>query len=220
MPQWIVDAIWIEAALQSPPADTEPAIAVGQQGEPYAFEHLLTPVVEQADVLLFSSVGVRALDHLANSARTDLRQGLLEELSGLFATALYEMFGASPQRRRHAGRRSLATTGPLDADLAVIRRDLLFSNARGRVAAIEGGLSDPHNNGRSVLIVRFDDGADRLQAQGPAPRQRLARTNPATEPRHRAHRGSRPSQRFRWRGAACPQDRSFQGSRRIGCDPR
>jgi hypothetical protein len=100
MPQWIVDAIWIEAALQSPPADTEPAIAVGQQGEPYAFEHLLTPVVEQADVLLFSSVGVRAFDHLAESARTDLRQGLLEELSGLFATALYEVFA---QTRNAAG---------------------------------------------------------------------------------------------------------------------
>src|ERR1700730_9404627 len=38
-------------------------------------------------------------------------------------------------------------------------------------------------------------------------------------PHHRAHRGSRPSQRFRWRGAACPQDRSFQGSRRSWLRP-
>jgi len=47
----------------------------------------------------------------------------------------------------------------LDADLAVIRRDILHSANAGRVAAFEGNLSDPHNNGRSVRIVSFEDGA-------------------------------------------------------------
>ncbi|HWX82511.1 MAG TPA: type 2 lanthipeptide synthetase LanM family protein [Xanthobacteraceae bacterium] len=47
----------------------------------------------------------------------------------------------------------------LDADLAVIRRDILHSANTGRVAAIEGNLSDPHNQGRSVRIVSFEDGA-------------------------------------------------------------
>ncbi len=47
----------------------------------------------------------------------------------------------------------------LDADLAAIRRDILHSGAGGRVAKIEGDLSDPHNGGHSVQIVSFEDGA-------------------------------------------------------------
>ncbi len=47
----------------------------------------------------------------------------------------------------------------LDSDLAAVRRDILHSGAGSRVARIEGDLSDPHNGGRSVLIVRFEDGA-------------------------------------------------------------
>ena len=45
------------------------------------------------------------------------------------------------------------------ADLPKIGRDLLQSSAASRVAAIESGLSDPHNGGRSARIVRFADGA-------------------------------------------------------------
>ncbi len=45
----------------------------------------------------------------------------------------------------------------LDADLPLLRRAFLAANA-GRVAAIEGDHSDPHNNGRSVLIVGFENG--------------------------------------------------------------
>jgi len=47
----------------------------------------------------------------------------------------------------------------LDADLATIRRDILGSETARRVARIEGELSDPHNNGRSVRIVSFEHGA-------------------------------------------------------------
>ena len=46
----------------------------------------------------------------------------------------------------------------LDADLAAIRRDILHSGNTGRVAGFEGNLSDPHNEGRSVRIVSFEDG--------------------------------------------------------------
>jgi type 2 lantibiotic biosynthesis protein LanM len=45
----------------------------------------------------------------------------------------------------------------LDADLAAIRRNILHSSTHARVAKIEGGLSDPHNGGRSVQIVSFED---------------------------------------------------------------
>jgi Domain of unknown function (DUF4135) len=48
----------------------------------------------------------------------------------------------------------------LDADLADIRRDILGSSAaNSAVATIEGDLSDPHNGGRSVKIVTFEDGS-------------------------------------------------------------
>ena len=47
----------------------------------------------------------------------------------------------------------------LHADLADIRRDLLGLASPGRVASIEGDLSDPHNFGRTVQIVGFEDGS-------------------------------------------------------------
>ena len=47
----------------------------------------------------------------------------------------------------------------LAADLPAIRRDLLHSDVDSRCVAIEGGLSDPHNCGRSVQIARFSDGS-------------------------------------------------------------
>ena len=47
----------------------------------------------------------------------------------------------------------------LDADLAIIRRHILNSDSDSRVAKIESDLSDTHNNGRSVLIVSFEDGS-------------------------------------------------------------
>lgn len=47
----------------------------------------------------------------------------------------------------------------LDTDLTTVRKGLRFPTSHSRVAAIEGSLSDPHNNGQSVLIVKFEDGA-------------------------------------------------------------
>jgi type 2 lantibiotic biosynthesis protein LanM len=47
----------------------------------------------------------------------------------------------------------------LDADLVTIGRDLLRSSSRSSAVRIEGGLSDPHNGGHVVHIVRFDDGS-------------------------------------------------------------
>jgi type 2 lantibiotic biosynthesis protein LanM len=49
--------------------------------------------------------------------------------------------------------------GRLEADLPALRGDLLPPSAANRVTRIEGDLSDPHNGGRSVLILRFEDGA-------------------------------------------------------------
>ncbi|MBV9812428.1 MAG: type 2 lantipeptide synthetase LanM, partial [Acetobacteraceae bacterium] len=76
----------------------------------------------------------------------------------------------------------------LDADLASIRRDILGRDA-GRVAAIEGDLSDPHNHGHSVQIVTFEDGARlvykpkdlRLDVAWHALVERLNRAEPPVE---------------------------------------
>jgi type 2 lantibiotic biosynthesis protein LanM len=47
----------------------------------------------------------------------------------------------------------------LDADLVTIRQDLLRATSRSRAVGIEGGLSDLHNGGHAVHIVRFEDGS-------------------------------------------------------------
>ena len=46
----------------------------------------------------------------------------------------------------------------LDADLPVVR-EVLRVGAKGGLKDIEGGFSDPHNGGRSVKILTFDDGS-------------------------------------------------------------
>ena len=60
-------------------------------------------------------------------------------------------------------RQWIDTTGEfllrLDADIGAIRRVILDCASGERVAKIEGDFSDPHNNGRSVKIVSFEDGA-------------------------------------------------------------
>ena len=90
-PAWVGDAIWIEAALQSPEKSAQRVAAV-EQTEPCAFEHLFTPLVKQAEKLLRSDVDARAFDNLNKSAHTCLRHSLLKELSNLSAPAIYEQF--------------------------------------------------------------------------------------------------------------------------------
>ena len=189
------------APTQGPSTSTSPA------REPVAFEHLLAPVVEQAETKLWAGIGERASANLSASAQAGLRHALLKELSGLCAAALYERFGKArkagampagadkPQRgaatsqydrfvadMKAGGLRRLFEDKPvllrllatitrqwidttrefvlrLDADLATIRHGILDSDDRSLVAGIEGDLSDPHNGGHSVLIVRFEDGS-------------------------------------------------------------
>jgi type 2 lantibiotic biosynthesis protein LanM len=199
-PAWLDDAVWIEAALRSP--NRRLGDAAGPPTAPVAFEHLLAPVVEQAGARLWSELDARVIDRLRPSARADLHQSLLGQLSELCAPALYERFAqargaassaagpaASPAGydqfvtdMKAGGFRLLFEDKPvllrliacatrqwidtsrefvlrLDADLAALQHDILRSAGDGGVANIEGGLSDPHNGGRAVLIVTFTDGA-------------------------------------------------------------
>jgi type 2 lantibiotic biosynthesis protein LanM len=90
-PAWLDDAIWIEAALQRRPENAA-AFAAPDPTEPYAFEELFTPVVEQADTRLWSGLDARATGNLNETARACLRRSLLRELSGLCTAAIYERF--------------------------------------------------------------------------------------------------------------------------------
>ena len=100
-PTWIHDAIWIERVLQGTGKDCD-AIADPDKAEPCAFEHLLAPVVEEAEALLWGSVSGDAAKNLNDSARTCLSHSLLEKLCSLSAPALYECFAKA---------RSTAPTG-------------------------------------------------------------------------------------------------------------
>src|SRR5262245_12673833 len=202
-PPWLADAIWIEAALQSPRGATEPGQSPAGSA-PCAFEDLLMPVVHRAADLLWSGVDRRAIENLTEFAHACLARSLLKDLSDLSAPAIYEQFvkarnaaeiadGSKSASARTTlydrfavemstgGFRSLFEAKPillrlmavivrqwietsrefvlrLDADLPAIRRDILRSNTDSRVARVDGDLSDPHNGGRSVRIVSFEDG--------------------------------------------------------------
>ena len=197
LPAWVVDAIWIETALQSP--GKNPA-RITNGFEPVAFGHLFAPVVEHATEIVWAGVDRRALDNLTEAAHAGLRHSLFGELSNLCAPALYEQFAlarkaSEPQPNpgtslydrftadmKAGGFRRLFEEKPvllrlialvtrqwidtsrelvtrLDADLPAIRRDILRSNTDSPVASIAGEFSDPHNGGRSVRILSFEDGA-------------------------------------------------------------
>jgi type 2 lantibiotic biosynthesis protein LanM len=203
-PAWIDDAIWIETALQSP-SSARPT-AARDPAEPCAFEHLFTPVIDKAELLLWADI-TRVSGNFADSGRASLRRLLLKELTDLCAPAIYERFaqervnsamppdsakqcrGGGTSRydqfvaeMKRSGFRRLFEDKPvllrliasitrqwidvsrefvlrLDSDLAALRRDFLLTSTHGRVVDVQGDLSDPHNGGRSVRIVIFDDGS-------------------------------------------------------------
>ncbi len=104
-PPWLADAIWINLALQSV-GNGDPTKML-DKSEPYAFEHLFIPVVEQAESLLCHDIVGTTPSNLRDSARTCLRRSLLKELCGLSAPAIYERFtkarsnnSAAPDLRR------------------------------------------------------------------------------------------------------------------------
>ncbi len=188
-PPWLDDALWIEAALQSPGKKNQPAARPGDT-EPYPFEPLFVPAIDRAEALLWSDLEPAASANLNAKARACLRESLRAELSSLCVPALYERFGKARaagyghfvDAMKEGGFRDLFDAKPvllrlvacvtrqwidtsrefvvrLAADLPVLRREFLGSSATSRVDGIEANLSDRHNGGRSVLILRFEDGA-------------------------------------------------------------
>lgn len=89
LPAWIEDAVWIDAALRS--AGGRAAEPVPGSGKPVAFEQLLLPVVDEAEVRLWSGVDAQTSALFTDHARAGLRDALLQHLSGLCAPALYAL---------------------------------------------------------------------------------------------------------------------------------
>jgi type 2 lantibiotic biosynthesis protein LanM len=119
-PAWIEDAIWIEAALQSPAKPVDRA-GVPDRAEPCAFEHLLDPVVERAAALLWASTDAWVCDNLEESAVLCLRHSLLGELSGLLAPALYERFAKLRNAARPPAQERVGGTSRYDQFIAEMK---------------------------------------------------------------------------------------------------
>lgn len=171
---WAADADWIRAALTI----RTPAGAGGA----FPFSDLFVPVADEALSRLGPALPGTAV--LAESARRDLRERLMADLTGLCAAALYDRFTEHP-----GGYRSFIATVDTDGLFAerpvllrltatlvrqwldataefVARLSTDIDALRGlagaapdaAVIAVGGGLSDRHDGGRSVLAVTFDDG--------------------------------------------------------------
>ncbi|WP_445170878.1 type 2 lanthipeptide synthetase LanM family protein [Mycolicibacterium sp. Dal123E01] len=145
-------------------------------------------MVAEAEARLWASVDETAAKTLAPSARDALRQLLLKSLCTLCAAPLYDRFANSVfgydgfiRDMKSGGlaqlfdekpvllrliasltRQWLDTTGEfvvrLHTDLSRVRRDILRADPDSSAVRIQGGLSDPHRGGRTVLVVEFDDG--------------------------------------------------------------
>ena len=181
-PTWVDDATWIRSAVRDPVDDGE------VHSLRNAFEHLFTTLASEAESRLWSSVGANVGEMLTSSARDGLKQLLLSDLCTLCAAPLYERFSRSGSgydefidEMKSGGlerlfdekpvllrliasltRQWLETTREyvlrLDADLHGVRRDILQMRTDSKVTKVEGGLSDPHRGGRTVLSIEFDDG--------------------------------------------------------------
>lgn len=186
-PPWLDDAARVAGALRRS-ENAEPAT----RGAGVAFDQLLTPVVRDAQRLLWTGIDPAVPAILTGSAHADLRHVLLTTLSDLCAPAFYERFAQA--RRKDVGYREFVAEmraagfvrlfndkpvllrlltsltrqwidtsremiSRLAVDAASIRSELLGSDSTCRVRAISTGMSDPHNLGRTVSILDFEDGS-------------------------------------------------------------
>ena len=189
IPAWVDDAVWIEVALQNSAATdlaqattTEPCafeellLPLVAQAQERLWGSLDAAAAGNLNEAARASLSLDLLQRLsalcapalydrfakARNSGTGYRQFVAAMTMGGFRA----LFEAKPVLLRLLAtliRQWIETTGELIGrladDLPAIRHELLRSDGGGRVAAIEGNLSDPHNFGRSVQIIRFEDGA-------------------------------------------------------------
>lgn len=182
-PPWLGDARWIVEALQQPPGargNSEPhafaellapvaerAEAVLWSGLPAGTAAILTEAARASlrDGFLshLSELAAPAIYERFAGARLAAGTGYGAFIADMKAGGVLRLFEDKPVLLRllatvtrqwiEASREFLVR---LDADLAAVRRELVGGS--GRVASITGDLSDPHNGGRSVKVVGFEDG--------------------------------------------------------------
>lgn len=188
IPAWLDDAIWVDAALQdqsqsgkpyagTPRAFEELLLPVVAQAEERLWQEVDAAAADHLTEGARGGLSLSLLDELSalcapalygrfSAARTankvhydrfvvDMKSGGFRRLFDdrpvllrLIATVTRQWIDTS---------REFVTR--LAADLPAIRLGLLPAGAGNRVAAVAGDLSDPHNGGRSVRIVRFEDGS-------------------------------------------------------------
>jgi len=182
VPGWVDDAVWIEEALQSggratPATDPcafaqllSPLVAQAANRLWSGLDEGAAGHLNEAARASLSLELLRRLSDLSAPALYDrftkARQagaGYDQFVTAMQAGGFRALFEAKPVLLRLLAtvvRQWIDTTGELigrlAADLPEIR-DALLNHDGGRVAAIEGELSDPHNFGRSVQVVRFED---------------------------------------------------------------
>jgi type 2 lantibiotic biosynthesis protein LanM len=88
-PAWISDAMWIDSALQQRATrGMRSSITAAEQ----PFEDLFTPLADEADARLWTSVDASASDNFGPAARASLRELLVDRLCRLCAPLLYDLF--------------------------------------------------------------------------------------------------------------------------------
>ena len=90
LPTWFVDAQWVYEALTVEFGDSQ--IFSVEGSEPYPFEILFYALVERAEKNLIDSTSPQALALFSESARLNIRNGLLKILTDLYAPLLYSRF--------------------------------------------------------------------------------------------------------------------------------
>ena len=186
-PPWMEDAAWVGAAAHRP-ADPEPAHPGAEVAFEQLLAPVVRDAQSQLwagpDPRLRATLTDSAHADLRTALLTDLSAisapafyegfaearergvGYREFVSDMRARGLRRLFEDKPvllrlmtslTRQWIDTSRELITR--LAADLPSIRRDLLGSDTTCRVATIGGGLSDPHNFGRTVRILGFEDGS-------------------------------------------------------------
>ena len=186
VPRWIEDAVWIGEALSRPtsPADAGPPVAFEELLEPVVREadallwsavgsHVraptspcVPPCLRRSLLVELSSLSAPAVYERFAEARENGGAHYAEFVADMKADGFRRLFDdkpvllrlmASVTRQWIETSRELVTR--LTTDLPSIRRDLLQRYVDCQVTSIDAGLSDPHNFGRSVRIIGFEDGS-------------------------------------------------------------
>lgn len=186
VPAWIDAAAWIEAALQGPaaagdrpPPSGEPCafeqllLPVVAQADARLWRGVDGAAADSLTEAARADLRHRLLENVSALCAPALYErfakarvagsGYDEFVAAMKAGGFRSLFEDKPVLLRLLAtlvRQWIETSGELirrlAADLPALRSALLPSGG-GRLAAVEADLSDPHNEGRSVQILRFED---------------------------------------------------------------